>query len=91
VLTSVAGIYYYLRVLVYMYMKEGDRDLSGADLDHPAVKGALVACGVLTLYLGIFPAKAVDLSREAVADFTGAPPSVQKVLDRADERGSESE
>jgi NADH-quinone oxidoreductase subunit N len=84
VLTSVAGVYYYLRVLVYMYMKEGDRDLSDTDLEHPSVKGALVVCGLLTLYLGIFPAKALDLSREAVVDFTGAPPAVQEVLDRAE-------
>lgn len=79
VLASVAGVYYYLRVLVHMYMKPASgsfesRPQSGATF-------ALVICAIGTLYLGLFPGKAIDLSREAVVDFQGAPANVQKTLD----------
>ncbi len=84
VLTSVAGVYYYLRVLVYMFMKPKQRDLG--DIGRPAAKFALVVCGVLTLYLGILPDRALDLSRKAMVGFSGAPDSVQQVIDEGEDR-----
>ncbi|MBA2661347.1 MAG: NADH-quinone oxidoreductase subunit N [Bradymonadaceae bacterium] len=81
VLTSVAGVYYYLKVLVYMYMKPALREFR--PLDHIGPKVAVVACAVLTLYLGIFPGRALELSREAIVDFVGAPAAVQSVIDQA--------
>jgi NADH-quinone oxidoreductase subunit N len=83
VLFSVAGIYYYLKVLVYMYMKKQQREIRA--LEHSSLKFALVVCAVLTLYLGIFPGQAVQLSREALVDFKGTPPSVQAVQQRGAE------
>jgi len=82
VLTSVAGIYYYLRVLVHMYMKPKRREL-GEGVGHPAAKFALVVCGFFTLYLGVLPERGLDLSRSAITGFEGAPPSVQETIDRA--------
>ena len=83
VLTSLAGVFYYLRVLVHMYMKPKERELG--DVGHPASKFALVISGVLTLYLGILPAKGLDLSRQAIVGFAGAPDSIQKVIDEGKE------
>mgnify|MGYP006278715775 FL=1 len=77
VLTSVAGVYYYLRVLVSMYMYERDEQLEG--VGHPAAKFALVVCGFFSLYLGILPGGAMDMSRQAVIDMAGAPESIQEV------------
>ena len=93
VLTSVAGVYYYLRVLVYMYMRPKKREL-GEKVGHPAGKFAIVACGLLTLYLGILPARALNLSRQAIVDFAGAPDAVQQVIDQGKaqmEEASDSE
>lgn len=81
VLTSAAGIYYYLKVLVFMYMKPSLRELR--PLDHSGPKVAVVLCGILVMYLGIFPGRLLDVSREAVLDFKGAPADVQLVLDEA--------
>ncbi|MFB6375434.1 MAG: NADH-quinone oxidoreductase subunit N, partial [Bradymonadaceae bacterium] len=72
VLTSVAGVYYYLRVLVYMYMKPKEREIG--DVDHASSKFAIVVCGLLTLYLGVLPDGALSLSRSAIVGFSGAPP-----------------
>lgn len=83
VLTSVAGIYYYLRVLVYMYMKPKERDL-GADVGAPAAKYALVVCGLLTLYLGVLPERGLQLSRESMVGFSGAPESIQSVIEEGE-------
>jgi len=81
VLTSVAGVYYYLRVLVYMYMRPQKREL-GEEVGHPASKFAIVACGLMTLYLGVLPARGLNLSRQAIVDFAGAPEALQQVIDR---------
>ncbi len=84
VLTSVAGVYYYLRVLVYMYMKPKKRELG--DVGEPSAKFALVICGVMTLYLGVLPERALDLSRRAIVGFSGAPSSIQQTIDEGEER-----
>jgi NADH-quinone oxidoreductase subunit N len=87
VLTSVAGAYYYLRVLVCLYMKPARREFR--PLDHPAPKFAIVVCAILTLYLGMFPGRAIDIAREAVLDFQGAPAAVQATQDLARQQMAE--
>jgi NADH-quinone oxidoreductase subunit N len=65
-LNSVIGAYYYLRVLVYMYMRE---PAAGAPVAVPMRSGyvatALLVSAVLVLLLGIAPAKSLDLAIEA--------------------------
>lgn len=60
---SVIGAYYYLRVLVYMYMRE---PAPGAPIATPMKSGyvafALVACAVLVLALGIAPGASIDFA-----------------------------
>jgi NADH-quinone oxidoreductase subunit N len=61
VLTSLISVYYYLRLVVLMYFREGD-----ADLDHAvplASMIALAAAGALIVVLGLYPSLIVDLTR----------------------------
>jgi NADH-quinone oxidoreductase subunit N len=54
VLTSVVSVYYYLRVIVYMFMKES----TGDAVTYQALKGAGLAAMVsaaATLQFGLFP------------------------------------
>ncbi|MEZ4459923.1 MAG: NADH-quinone oxidoreductase subunit N [bacterium] len=78
ILTSVAGVYYYLKVIVYLYMKQPTEEVT--TLEHSGAKFALVMCAVLTLYLGIFPNRAITAAREAVIDMVGAPAAVQPAV-----------
>jgi NADH-quinone oxidoreductase subunit N len=63
VLNSVLGAYYYLRVIVYMYMRE---PAPGAPIATPMRSGyvafGLLACAVLVLALGIFPGSSIEMA-----------------------------
>jgi NADH-quinone oxidoreductase subunit N len=65
-LNSVIGAYYYLRVIVYMYMRG---PAPGAPIAVPMRSGyvafALLACALLVLALGIFPGSSLDLALHA--------------------------
>lgn len=67
-LNSVIGAYYYLRVLVYMYMRE---PAPGAPIATPMKSGyvafALVACAVLVIALGVAPGTTIDFALLAPA------------------------
>lgn len=80
VLMSVAGMYYYLKVVVYMYMKPSTVEITA--LEHSGAKFALALAAILSLYLGIFPEKAITLSREAVVDMQGTPASVEPAIQK---------
>lgn len=61
VLTSLISAYYYLRLVVLMYFREGV-----ADIDKPIPVTALVAvaaAALLVLALGVFPSLVVDMTR----------------------------
>jgi NADH-quinone oxidoreductase subunit N len=63
---SVLGAYYYLRVLVYMYMRE---PAAGAPVAVPMrsgyVNAALIVSAVLVLVLGLAPSPYVDMAIQA--------------------------
>jgi NADH-quinone oxidoreductase subunit N len=65
-LNSVIAAYYYLRVMVFMYMRE---PAPGAPIALPMRSGyvatALVICALLTLVLGIWPATGLRIAGEA--------------------------
>jgi len=63
-LNSAISVYYYLRVMVIMYMREeeGLVDLEKA----PAVSIAVGICGLLVILLGLFPGMLLDLARSSV-------------------------
>ncbi|MGH7295196.1 MAG: NADH-quinone oxidoreductase subunit N [Polyangiaceae bacterium] len=69
---SVIGAYYYLRVLVYMYMRE---PAAGAPVAVPMRSGyvaaALVLSAMLVLALGLIPTRSLDVALVAAASFVG--------------------
>jgi NADH-quinone oxidoreductase subunit N len=70
---SVIGAYYYLRVLVYMYMRE---PAAGAPVAVPMRSGyvaaALVVSAVLVLVLGLTQSRALGMAMTAAAAFVGS-------------------
>jgi NADH-quinone oxidoreductase subunit N len=66
VLNGVLGAYYYLRVMVFMYMREPQ---PGAAVARPMKSGyvatALVVCAVLVVVLGIWPSTSLQMAVEA--------------------------
>jgi len=65
VLNSAASVYYYLRVMVYMYMKEGSEDFSWAGAT-PAVGICIVIAVAATLVMGVVPGTILELAQKAV-------------------------
>lgn len=65
---SVIGAYYYLRVLVFMYMRE---PAAGAPIAKPMrsgyVNAALILSAILVLALGILPSASLDVATAAAA------------------------
>jgi NADH-quinone oxidoreductase subunit N len=61
VMTSLVSVYYYLRLVVLMYFRDGE-----ADIDKPVPLAAMVAvvvAAVLVLALGIYPSLVVEITR----------------------------
>jgi NADH-quinone oxidoreductase subunit N len=65
VLNSAVSLYYYLRVIVYMYFRDPNEDFAWVSLPAAAVISIVLALfGVL--YLGIVPGEVMDLARVAI-------------------------
>lgn len=65
IVTSLVSVYYYIRVVIFMYMKEESSELS------PVAPGGLAwatiaICVWVTLQSGVFPSQYIELAREAV-------------------------
>uniref|UniRef100_C6E8M2 NADH-quinone oxidoreductase subunit N n=1 Tax=Geobacter sp. (strain M21) TaxID=443144 RepID=C6E8M2_GEOSM len=65
VLNSAASLYYYLRVLVFMYMKDPTEEFDWAGATPAIALCLLVAVGA-TLALGIVPGTVLELAQKAV-------------------------
>jgi NADH-quinone oxidoreductase subunit N len=65
VLNSAASVYYYLRVIVYMYMKEPAEDFEWTKVTAP-VALALVLAVAGTLILGIVPSLVLEYAQMAI-------------------------
>jgi NADH-quinone oxidoreductase subunit N len=63
-LNSVVGLFYYLRVIVVMYMREPHQDWVPARMSW-AVTVVLLVAAAGTLYLGLFPARVLGFAAEA--------------------------
>jgi NADH-quinone oxidoreductase subunit N len=67
---SLIGAYYYLRVLVFMYMRE---PAAGAPIATPMRSGyvaaALVLSAILVIALGIIPSRSLDVAIKAASVF----------------------
>jgi NADH-quinone oxidoreductase subunit N len=70
VLNAVVSLFYYARIVVYMFMRKQERDVS--DVRSFALNLALGASAVATVVLGIFPQTILDIIvRSASNIFTG--------------------
>jgi NADH-quinone oxidoreductase subunit N len=71
-LNSVIGVYYYLRVMVFMYMRE---PAAGAAVATPMRSGyvtaALLLSAILVVLLGIMPGQSLDMAIKAASVFGG--------------------
>jgi NADH-quinone oxidoreductase subunit N len=70
VLTSVAGLYYYLRVVVYVYMMPQAKPdaIQGGRLLSAGV--AIAGCALIVLWLGVQPGTFATLTQGAAAAFS---------------------
>lgn len=67
VLASAASVYYYLRPMVFMYMREPHKDIPLVKSGW-MFKGTLIVLTILTIYFGIAPA---DLSQLLASYYSG--------------------
>lgn len=66
VLTSLVSVFYYLRIVVYMYMKEPGHQID-IEVENPALFLVLFLCLYGVLQLGIFPGNILLIIKQAVA------------------------
>ena len=66
ILASFISVYYYLRIIVYMYMREPEREVS-IEMENPALYLVLFLCLYGVLQLGLFPGNVLYLIKQAVA------------------------
>ena len=65
VVNSMISVYYYLRIVVFMYMKEPEREIELPGT-IPTVAVALLITALATLYIGLFPSNLLHLFQTAV-------------------------
>jgi NADH-quinone oxidoreductase subunit N len=65
-LASLISAYYYLRIIVFMYMREPERDIE-IDVENPALYLVLFLCLYGVLQLGLFPGNVLFLLNQALA------------------------
>lgn len=66
VLASLISVFYYLRVIVYMYMRQPEREIDIV-IENPALFLVLFLCLYGVLQLGIFPGNVLVVIRQAVS------------------------
>jgi NADH-quinone oxidoreductase subunit N len=62
VLTSAISLYYYFRIVVYMYLKESTQ-ATPVPLRAPALVAAIAFCAVATLVLGLYPEPFIQMAK----------------------------
>jgi NADH-quinone oxidoreductase subunit N len=78
VLASVAGVYYYLKVVLSMYMKAPRREVRS--VGGFEIKAALTICATATVFLGIFPGALMNMATQGIHRTMGLPLEVSSVL-----------
>ena len=63
-INSVIGAYYYLSVIVVMYMREPEQEISAGPVPW-SVSLALLLAAAGTIYVGLFPARIMDFASRA--------------------------
>jgi NADH-quinone oxidoreductase subunit N len=62
VVNSAVAAYYYLRLIVVMYMNEGDDSVVLTPVPVSVAASLLISAG-LTILLGVFPGKVIEMAR----------------------------
>ncbi|HSK78152.1 MAG TPA: NADH-quinone oxidoreductase subunit N [Thermoanaerobaculia bacterium] len=65
VLTSAISLYYYFRIVVFMYLKDSDAS-TPVPLRAPALVGAIAFCALATLVMGILPGPFIELAKSSL-------------------------
>ncbi len=65
VLTSAISLYYYFRIVVYMYQRDSEAT-TPVPLAAPALVGAVAFCALATLVLGIYPGPFIAFAKQAL-------------------------
>jgi NADH-quinone oxidoreductase subunit N len=68
VLASLISVFYYLRIIVYMYMREPAREIEIA-IENPALFLVLFFCLYGVIQLGIYPRNILALINQAISSF----------------------
>jgi len=67
ILASLISVYYYLKVIVYMFMKSPIIEGEEIEVRYSGVAlFSVLVCAFFVLYLGLFPSYLLNLSKEAV-------------------------
>ena len=66
VLASLVSVFYYLRIIVYMYMREPEEEIE-IYIENPALFLVLFLCLYGVLQLGLFPGNILILVQKAVS------------------------
>ena len=70
VITAVISAYYYLRVIYFMFMFDGDVQVT----THPVLKWSVAVMVILTIWFGLMPNGLFEITQQAVL------PTVARVL-----------
>jgi NADH-quinone oxidoreductase subunit N len=71
VINSVVSAYYYLRVVIYMYLKESEAPSAEGGALSLALQIGLVVASVAVVVLGLWPTPILDLARVAAGALLG--------------------
>jgi len=66
VINSALAAFYYLRVIVYLYMRTPDREIE-TPLPSGSFAAAMAACVTAVLWLGIFPERLLELANRSAS------------------------
>jgi NADH-quinone oxidoreductase subunit N len=66
VLTSVVSVFFYLRIVVMMYMAPSGETMARFPPVPKIAGAALVASAIVIFYLGILPARVLDLAAASI-------------------------
>lgn len=72
VLTSAISLYYYFRIVVYMYLRDSTA-MAPAPLRAPALVGAIAFCAIATLVLGLYPEPFIQMAKASLLPLPPLP------------------
>jgi NADH-quinone oxidoreductase subunit N len=72
VVTSAISLYYYFRIVVYMYLRDSTQ-ATPAPLRAPALVGAIAFCALATLVLGLYPEPFIQMAKASLLPLPPLP------------------